>query len=460
MSHIAIPDDVRPVKLEQGDSTSFYTRFSFTNPFELVFWMIFLALILLTIYVEFTRMLDLHWLFIIYSVAVATVIVGRYIFFSLHRPQLLPRDECNFSIHVIVPCYNESKKAYVTAKSIASSIYGGKFTATFVNDGSADDTSLWLDRVEQEFGFRVIDLPDNIGKRKAISAGFENQESDITILMDADVTILDSSLAEIVRGFNDEKIGAVCGNTGVGNPESNYLTRMQELYYYLSYGLFRAAESYFRTVNCCTGSFSAYRTRLIAEVSDEWANQTFLGRARTFGEDRSMTRMLLRNGYDTVYQPFAKAMTVVPDKLGEFVNQQSRWRRGFMFETFSAASHMWKRPAGAALMFYMSILLALLGPVVIFYCLFMTPVSLVVHPFDYLTAIFLITALHHIFFSVFKEAGVIQTGGTLILLSAIPLWVFMVLILIPITLFTLRNNHWLTRGNGAGIRGRNSEGNG
>ena len=122
MSRTAISADTPSVKPEHGGSTSLYTRFSFTNPFELVFWMIFLALILLTVYVEFTRMLDLHWLFIIYSVAVATVIVGRYIFFSLHRPQLLPRDECNFSIHVIVPCYNESEKAYVTAKSIASSI--------------------------------------------------------------------------------------------------------------------------------------------------------------------------------------------------------------------------------------------------------------------------------------------------------------------------------------------------
>ena len=460
MSRTSSPDDIRPAQQGHGDFTGLYTRFSFTNPFELVFWMIFLALILLTVYIKFTRTLDLHWLFIIYSVAVATVIVGRYIFFSLHRPQLLPRDECDFSIHVIVPCYNEGEKAYVTAKSIASSIYGAKFTVTFVNDGSTDDTCLWLDRIEQEFGFRVLDLPDNIGKRKAIYVGLENQESNITVLMDADVTILNNSLSEIARGFSDEKIGAVCGNTGVGNPESNYLTRMQELYYYLSYGLFRAAESYFRTVNCCTGSFSAYRTKLIAEVSDEWANQTFLGTPRTFGEDRSMTRMLLRNGYDTVYQPLAKALTIVPDKLGDFVNQQSRWRRGFMFETFFAASHMWKRPAGAALMFYMSFLLALLGPLVIFYCLFMTPIGLTVHPLDYLTAIFLITALHHIFFSVFKEVGVIQSGGTLILLSAIPIWVFMVLILIPITLFTLRNNHWLTRGNRTGIRGRNPEGNG
>ena len=72
---------------------------------------------------------------------------------------------------------------------------------------------------------------------------------------------------------------------------------MQEFYYYLSYGLFRSAESYFRTVVCCTGSFSAYRTEILKSVADEkWVNQKFLGKVRTYGDDRSLTRLVLAKG--------------------------------------------------------------------------------------------------------------------------------------------------------------------
>ena len=150
--------------------------------------------------------------------------------------------------------------------------------------------------------------------------------------MDSDVILSSNSISEIVRGFSGYNVAAVCGNTSVANENKNILTRVQSQYYYISYRTFKSSEAYFRTVLCCNGCFSAYRSDRLFSVMDEWQSQTFLGTKRTFSDDRSLTNLLLKEGWDTVYHPGAKSSTYVPEKLSEYVNQQTRWRKGFFIE--------------------------------------------------------------------------------------------------------------------------------
>jgi|TARA_B100001094_G_scaffold164205_1_gene158957 hyaluronan synthase len=415
-------------------------------PYEIAFWMCFVAFILLAVYVKITEALELHWIFVIYSVAVASLIVSRYVFFMLEKPTLLPKNQYFPTLHAIIPCLNESKRVYTTVKSIFKSNYPvDKIKVTVVDDGSTDDSAIWLSKANKEFGCEIISLKTNLGKRKAIQTAMKNNKSEISVLIDSDVKLYKNGLKEIVRGFSNEKIATVCGNTGVSNANANLLTRMQELYYYLSYGLFRSAESYFKTVVCCTGSFSAYRTDVLKEVAtDSWVNQKFLGRTRTFGDDRSLTRLVLSKGYDTVYQPHANASTVVPDTLVSFINQQSRWRRGYLFEAIMASTHMWKRPFGAVVLFYLSLLLVLMGPIVLIYCLVLSTLLVGTMPTGYVTAILAISILHQVFFSIFKEANVLKIGA-LTLMPAIPFWVFTTIILIPLAIITIKQNNWISR---------------
>jgi len=415
-------------------------------PYEIAFWMCAVASILLIIYVKITEALQLHWIFVIYSVAVASLIVSRYVFFMLEKPTLLAKGKYLPTIHAVITCLNESKRVYATVKSVFKSNYPkNKISITVVDDGSTDDTPVWLSKAKEDFACEIITLEKNVGKRMAIQTAMKSNNSEISVLIDSDVKLSKNGLKEIVRGFSNEKIAIVCGNTGVSNANANLLTRMQELYYYLSYGLFRSAESYFKTVVCCTGSFSAYRTDVLKEVAtDSWVNHKFLGKTRTFGDDRSLTRLVLSKGYDTVYQPHANASTVVPDTLVSFINQQSRWRRGYLFEAMMASTHMWKRPFGAVVLFYLSLLLVLMGPVVLIYCLVLSTLLVGTMPTGYVTAILAISILHQVFFSIFKEANVLKIGA-LTLMPAIPFWVFTTIILIPLALFTLKQNNWLSR---------------
>ena len=417
-----------------------------TRPTEIVFWMCLVAFVMLAIYVKVTHALELHWLFVIYSVAVASLVVGRYVFFKLYRPALLPLGAWTPELHVVMACRNESRQVCATAHALRENGYpDDKLKITIVDDGSTDDTAVWLAQLQETYGWEVITLPESRGKRRAIAVALAGSDSEITVLMDSDVQLAPDALEEIVRGFADERIAAVSGHTGVANAGRNLLTRMQEQYYYLSYRLFRSAEAHFRTVNCCTGAFSAYRTARLREVADEWSGQTFLGRPRNFGDDRSLTHLLLRDGWDTVYQPYARSETMVPEGLSQFLRQQGRWRRGFFIEAFKGLRYMWRRPRGAAFLFYLSLLLALLGPVVVFYYLVFNPLWYGGEPMGYLTAIFIITVLHQLFLALFKEADALKVGY-LYLMPAVPFWVFTVLLLIPLALLTLGDGRWRTRG--------------
>ena len=414
-----------------------------TMHYEIALWMCFVAFILLGAYVKVTMALELHWVFVIYSVSLATLIVGRYVFFMLYSPALIKKGKYNPEVNAIITSWNESKKVYLTVKSLVKGDYPkDKLKITVVDDGSTDDTSYWLSKASKEFGCKVITLEDNRGKRNAIHTAVKECNSEITILIDSDVEVAKDGISEILRGFSNDKIAIVCGNTGVGNADTNLLTRMQEFYYYLSYGLFKSAESYFRTVVCCTGSFSAYRSEVLKGVADEeWANQKFLGKVRTYGDDRSLTRLVLAKGYDTVYQPFANALTIVPDSMSSFINQQSRWRKGYLFEAIMASSHMWRRPIGAAVLFYLSLLMLVMGPLVMIYFLVLSTLLVGTMPTGYVTAILLISVLHQVFFAIFREANVIKIGAFAVL-PAVPFWVFTTIILIPLAILTIRQNSW------------------
>ncbi len=55
---------------------------------------------------------------------------------------------------------------YATARSLAEQDYPSeKLTVVLINDGSTDDTRYWIDRASTDFGFKVIDLVENKGKR-------------------------------------------------------------------------------------------------------------------------------------------------------------------------------------------------------------------------------------------------------------------------------------------------------
>jgi hyaluronan synthase len=118
---------------------------------------------------------------------------------------------------------------------------------------------------------------------------------------------------------------------------------MLEVQYALAFDFGRAAQSTYRCVACCPGALSAFRREAVLPFLDEWASQTFLGRPVNHGEDQALTNIVLRQGYDTVYQRTAVVNTLAPVTYRQMSRMFVRWDRSYIVEGFAFAKFMLTR---------------------------------------------------------------------------------------------------------------------
>lgn len=239
------------------------------------------------------------------------------------------------SISVIYPVYNETPEVLSMvmeyAESCLQKIPG--LEIIFVDDGSPNRDELDpVYKKHQNDQIKIV-YQENKGKRGAQHKGFEYVTGEFVITVDSDTLIIPENIPKLIQPLLcDPSIGAVCGEVLVKNSKTNLLTRLLGLRYWTAFNLERAAQSYLKSVLCCSGPFSVYRASLLHKVKDGYINQVFCGELCTYGDDRHLTNLILGEGYHVVYQPGATAWTFVPESLGEFIRQQNRWNKSFFRE--------------------------------------------------------------------------------------------------------------------------------
>lgn len=415
------------------------------RPSHLAFWILFAGMAACIVSIRISNVFSYHPVFAAYGAVVGALIIARYVFFALYNPPLLAPDVYQPEVAAIIPAKNESMGIYATARSLAEQDYPSeKLTVVLVNDGSTDDTGYWMDRAATDFGFKVIHLAENKGKRIAIAEGMKVHDAEVTALIDSDVQLDRDALREILRGFYSPRIAAICGHTDVQNADVNWLTKMQAQQYFIAFRTFRALEGHFRSVICCSGAFSVYRTSVLRGIMKQWLSQTFLGVKRTFGDDRGLTNLVLREGLETIYVPLARASTIVPETLSRYMAQQVRWRRSFIIEATIGVRHMWRRPLGAAMAFYALLLVTSMAPFIVGYFLVIGPLTGHVNPVGYLIGLCLIVMLHQTFYWAFQLPPA-KKVGFLALMPMLPMWIVASLLMLPWAMLTLGTRGWGTR---------------
>lgn len=249
-------------------------------------------------------------------------------------------------VTVVIPAFNEGPMVGRSIRSVAACNYPkDKLEVIVVDDGSRDDTFFHMQHLRREFPglVRLVRFVGNRGKRSALVAGFRAASGSIVVTIDSDSEINPDTIHEMVAPFlADEKIGAVAGRVAVLNRDTP-ISRMLEVQFTLAFDYGRAAQSAYRCVACCPGALSSFRKDIILPFMDEWENQRFLGRPVNHGEDQALTNIVLRQGYDTVYQRTAIVHTLVPTNYRQLSRMFLRWDRSYIVEGFSFAKFMFTR---------------------------------------------------------------------------------------------------------------------
>ena len=250
------------------------------------------------------------------------------------------------SVDVVVPVYNEEPGLLeACVRSALAQDHAGPIRVFVVDDGSPNRASLdpVYDRLE-EAGATVIRSPRNVGKRHAQALALPLARGEILVTLDSDSVLEPSAVRLLTRQFADDKVGAATGFVDVMNRHHSLLTRIQRIRYWMAFNQERAAQTWFRTVMCCSGPLAAYRRELVERVRDAYLSQRYGGVACTYGDDRHLTNLILGLGYDTVFESGARAYTHVPERWRMFLRQQLRWTKSFYRELVWTRPYIGRRP--------------------------------------------------------------------------------------------------------------------
>jgi hyaluronan synthase len=345
-----------------------------------------------------------------------------------------------------VPAKNEGENIRETILRIAAVQYpSDKFDIIAINDGSTDNTLAEMHEAAKiakakGFNVRITNWKVNRGKRDGMAECVRQSKADILIFIDSD-SFIDPGIAQaFVKYFIDPRVGAVAGHAYVANAEKNILTKMQSVRYYIAFKAYKAAEALFGSVTCCSGCCSAYRRSSILPIMKPWLNQYFLGVRCTYGDDRSLTNLLLKDGYKTLFAPEAIAYTFVPETLRQFTKQQLRWKKSWVRENLIAATFMWRKNIIMSISFYLGVILPLVSPIIIFRAFVIYPYQTHNFPLFYVLGILLMAFLYGFYYQIYTHDRKWIYGVMFASLSTIILiWQ------LPYAILNLRDARWGTR---------------
>jgi hyaluronan synthase len=412
-------------------------------------WVIFYVLVyaILVIKLITIQELDTSVVFGVYSVLVSLYILSRFALAYFYEPdptRLDTRYEPTISFGI--PAKNEEDNIRETILRIAATDYPrGKFDIIAVNDGSTDHTLREMMAAKQAAAARGVDVriinwQHNKGKREGMAECVRQSTKDMIVFIDSDSFVEPSTARALVKYFADPRVAAVAGHAYVANADTNLLTKMQEVRYFVAFKAYKAAEALFGAVTCCSGCCSAYRRAYLKEVLDPWLHQQFLGVQCTYGDDRSLTNFLLARGYKALFAPEAKAYTFVPATFRQFMRQQLRWKKSWVRESLKAGGFMWRKNPLMALSFYLGVLLPLVAPVVVVRALIWYPYATGKAPWFYLIGLALMATVYGFYYYVYTRDrrwiyGVMfATFYTLVLIWQL-----------PYAILNLRDARWGTR---------------
>jgi len=190
-------------------------------------------------------------------------------------------------------------------------------------------------------------------KRNALSVALERATGDVAVIVDSDTVWTPTTLAELMKPFRDPDVGGVTTRQRIFWPRRSVLTRWADWLEAVRSEYALPAMSVLGTVGCLPGRTLAIRTQILRQAMPEFLTGRFLGIILEVSDDRTLTNLVLKAGYRTVYQSASLVYTDAPVKVGTLIRQQLRWARGSQYNTLRMLPWM-TRHAPLLAVFYLA----------------------------------------------------------------------------------------------------------
>ncbi|MBP9481735.1 MAG: glycosyltransferase family 2 protein, partial [Parabacteroides sp.] len=137
-------------------------------------------------------------------------------------------------LSIIVPCYNEEAvlaESYRRTKLVVSKLpYPAEII--YINDGSRDATRSILDAISvSDPDIKVIHFSRNFGHQPAVTAGIHYCESELAIILDADMQDPPELIPDILRLQEEEEANVVFCVRKSREGENNFKLLTSRMFY-------------------------------------------------------------------------------------------------------------------------------------------------------------------------------------------------------------------------------------
>ncbi|MEL7975234.1 glycosyltransferase family 2 protein [Isoptericola sp. F-RaC21] len=224
------------------------------------------------------------------------------------------------AVSVVVPAYEESVVIENCVRSVLRSEHPA-LEVVCVDDGSSDDTFERMQRLADAHPQVRALRQENAGKGAALNTGIAAARGEVLVLVDADGLFRPDTVTRLLRGFRDERVGAVCGNDRPVNLD-RVQTRLLSLISHVGTGLMRRALDVLGCLPVVSGNIGAFRRDVLERVGPLHTD--------TLGEDLELTWRVHREGYRVTFAPDALVYAESPSTVRGLWRQRVRWARGLL----------------------------------------------------------------------------------------------------------------------------------
>ncbi len=224
------------------------------------------------------------------------------------------------NVTFIVAAYNEEDWIEDKIRNCLAFDYPkGKIEYWFVTDGSNDRTPDLVKNFEAPPGItiKLLHQPERRGKIAAVERIMPLVKSPITIFTDANTDVNPEAIKNIVRHYQDPKVGAVAGEKRIAVGKKGDATGAGEGIYWKYESKLKTWDSEFYSVVGAAGELFSIRTELFMNVPKD-----------TYIEDFVMTMRIAQKGYRVRYEPQAFAAESQSASMSEELKRKIRIAAG------------------------------------------------------------------------------------------------------------------------------------
>lgn len=218
-------------------------------------------------------------------------------------------------VTIFIAAYNEKEVIPAKVENLRKLDYpSDKLTFLWVTDGSTDGSEELL---RQYPDMKVLHEPQRSGKVGAINRGMRYVKSDIVIFCDANSMLSPATVREVVKYFENPRIGCVAGEKHILLPQHEAVQGIGEGVYWKIESFIKRLESEVNSTVGAAGEICAIRTDLFEPLEPD-----------TILDDFVLSLRIVQKGYKIKYAHKAVATETASFSIGDELKRKVRIAAG------------------------------------------------------------------------------------------------------------------------------------